>query len=118
MTFVIASRALFELSVFARTLLKEGHTVIFSTNPDEIKDMLSADKIDALIGNEKDLEMIKGLICQFPMLNTAVISDKPAKEFHETTEGLGVLMQIPSLPEKDHSIDFVNKLQHIQGLTI
>ncbi len=117
MTFLVASKALFELSVFARTLLKEDHTVIFSQNEKEIYQFLSDGKVDAMIGDEEDMDRMKNIIMRFPMLNTAILSDKKHKDFHEATEGLGILMQIPKLPEKSHAVEFLKKLQHILNIT-
>ncbi len=117
MTFLVASKALVQSSTFIKTLLKENHNVIFSQNEEKIQGFLNDGKIDAMIADEENLAMVKNMIMLFPMLNTAIISDKKHEDFHEATEGLGILMQIPKLPEKDHAMEFLKKLQHILNIT-
>lgn len=117
MRFLITSKALFELSIFSRQLLKAGNSVIFSQNDDEILEFLNTGKIDALISDEKATDELKPLVRRFPLLNIALLSDKNANDFHEATEGLGIFAQIPTLPEKCHAGEFLEKLNKIQCIT-
>ncbi len=117
MRFLITSKALFELSIFSRQLLKAGNSVIFSQNNDEIADFLTNGKIDALISDEKGTDELKALVRRFPLLNIALLSDKKTDDFHEATEGLGIFAQIPTLPEKNHAEEFIEKLKKIQCIT-
>lgn len=64
-------------------------------------DFLSKNNFDLAIVAEKlsdmtGIEFIEKLVTINPMINTAVVSDLSKKDFHEATEGLGVLMAIPS----------------------
>lgn len=51
-------------------------------------------------------QLIENVIMINPMINSVVLSDMDAKDFHETYEGLGVLMQFPLNPgpEQIHSL--------------
>ncbi len=117
MTFLVASKTLFATSVFVKTLRTEDHNVIFSQNEEEIQEFIGGGEVDAMIGDEENLDMVRNIIMRFPMLNTAIISDKKHTDFHEATEGLGIFMQIPKLPGKNHALEFLKKLRHILSIT-
>ena len=69
--------------------------------------VLKGKKIDLVIVDEQLSDMtgiafVKQLVKINPLANTAIVSALTAEEFHEATEGLGVLMQLPIEPrEKD-----------------
>lgn len=117
MRFLITSKEIFELGVFSRELLRQGNTVVYAQDGDEIDNLLTSAKIDALIDDDDETVRIRDLLRRFPMLNIALLSDKPHEEFHESTEGLGILAQLPTIPEKRHAEELVQQLHHIQGLT-
>ncbi|MBU1566097.1 MAG: response regulator [Proteobacteria bacterium] len=68
---------------------------------------LKSQKIDLVIVNEQLADMsgiafVKQLVRINPLANTAIVSALTDEEFHEATEGLGVLMQLPpQTQEKD-----------------
>lgn len=58
---------------------------------------------DALVVAEEledmsGLQLVKTLVGVNPIINCALVSPLYPQEFHEQTEGLGVLMQLPELP--------------------
>ena len=63
------------------------------------------------------LELAKKLITKNPMLNIALISTLSAKDFHEASEGLGILMQLPPVPQKSDAEKLLEHLKHILLLT-
>jgi DNA-binding NarL/FixJ family response regulator len=69
--------------------------------------LLKGKQIDLVIVDEQLADMggiafVKQLVKINPLVNTAIVSALSAEEFHEATEGLGVLMQLPVEPqEKD-----------------
>ena len=84
--------------------------------------ILKKDKFDLIITNEKladtnGIECIKKLISFNPMLNCAAVSSLSPDDFHEASEGLGVLMQIPKKPGKKLAIKLLDHLKTISNLT-
>jgi DNA-binding NarL/FixJ family response regulator len=58
--------------------------------------------VDEQLGDMSGIAFVKQLVKINPLVNTAIVSALTAEEFHEATEGLGVLMQLPREPrEKD-----------------
>ncbi|WP_051308989.1 response regulator transcription factor [Desulfogranum japonicum] len=79
------------------------------------------EKIEALVCSQtlpemEGLELLKQLVKVNPLINTALVSDLPEKEFHEVTEGLGVLMQIPSDAGAEHGQQLLDKLAKVASL--
>ncbi len=80
---------------------------------DRIESMLGSQKIDAVIGTEAQLDMMKSLIQQFPMINYALISSLGADDFHEATEGYGFFMQLPHAPQREDAEKLIQLLIRI-----
>jgi len=58
--------------------------------------------VDEQLGDIDGIAFVKQLVKINPLINTAIVSTLSAEDFHEATEGLGVLMQLPRKPrEKD-----------------
>jgi len=80
------------------------------------------EKFDLIITDEKltditGLECIEKLISSDPFLNTAAISSLSTTDFHEASEGLGILMQLPVNPGKESAEKLINQLKGILTLT-
>ena len=65
------------------------------------------------IGDMTGIEFMKKLLPINPMINSAAVSPLSPEEFHEASEGLGVLMQLPVSPGK---LDAENLLQRLNDL--
>ena len=48
-------------------------------------------------------------------INTAVASSRALVDFHETYEGLGVLMQLPTVPDRSSAKKLIQQLRIITG---
>ena len=59
------------------------------------------------------LELVRRLLTVNAMISTAVVSGLGGDEFHEASEGLGILYQIPPAPGKTHAEDLITRLQRI-----
>ncbi len=73
------------------------------------------EKFDLIITDEKlpgmnGIECIKKLILFNPLLNCATISSLSRADFHEASEGLGILMQLPEKPGKKDGIELLYHL--------
>ena len=81
--------------------VKLKHTVL----ADEALLLITEKPYDLVITDERlpdmtGLEFIRKMIQKNPMINSAVVSSMDSEKFHEESEGLGVLMQIPVRPRK------------------
>jgi two-component SAPR family response regulator len=85
--------------------------------------MLSKKPVDLLIIEENLFDMtgkkfIKNVVMKNPMTNCVVASPLSPKEFHDTYEGLGVLMQLPVFPEKKDAQKLIKHLKLIFHLQV
>ena len=84
-------------------------------------DMLSGSPLDLVVVDEKlgdmtGIEFIEALVSVNPMINCAAVSPLPSDEFHEVSEGLGILAQLPvQLGAKDAE-DLLKLLNHLKKL--
>lgn len=51
--------------------------------------------VDETVGGQPGIKLIEQMVVVNPMANTALVSALSDEDFHESTEGLGVLMRIP-----------------------
>ena len=72
--------------------------------------------VDAHLPDIPTLELVRNLLMANAMVNTAVISPMPDEEFHEASEGLGILYRLPLKPGSAEATALVDKLRKIQGL--
>ncbi len=89
---------------------------------DTVLSKVKEEKFDLIIADEelsdlKGLECIEKLTISNPLLNCAAVSSLPADDFHEVSEGLGVLMQLPVKPGRDDAKKLFGHLIHILNLT-
>jgi two-component SAPR family response regulator len=83
---------------------------------------IKKEKIDLAIIDEdlKDmsgLELAKKMVLTNPLINCAAISGLSSGEFHEAGEGLGLLMQLPLLPNEMHIENLLSHLRKILNIT-
>lgn len=86
-------------------------------------DMISREVIDLVVTDEKitdmtGLEFSERLVSVNPMTNCAIVSSLSPKGFHEATEGLGVLMQLPVQPDEEQAETLLQRLESVLGLTL
>lgn len=61
-------------------------------------------------------KLVEEIISQNAMLNCVVLSALSKEQFHETYEGLGVLMQFTLIPGEDEAQALINYLAHINRI--
>jgi len=69
--------------------------------------------LDSELPDAEPLKLISELLTLNAMVNTAVISPLPEEEFHEASEGLGVLARLPLNPGGDDAAELVRKLRRV-----
>jgi DNA-binding NarL/FixJ family response regulator len=69
--------------------------------------------VDEQLGDMDGIIFVKQLVKINPLINTAIVSALSAEEFHEATEGLGVLMQLPKEPQEKDATTLLAILEKI-----
>lgn len=72
--------------------------------------------VDEQLDDMSGIEFVKQLIKVNPLANTAIVGSLADETFHEVTEGLGVLMQLPSQPTEQDVEALLAVLAKISGL--
>ena len=73
--------------------------------------------VDDTLEGTSGLKIIEKMVKINPMTNYAAVSSLSAHDFHEESEGLGVLMQLPEKPDEDHGNQLMGKLNKVLSLT-
>lgn len=73
--------------------------------------------IDIELPDIEPLPLVQKLLTVNAMINTAVVSPLSEEEFHEVSEGLGVLAHLPLRPGKSDAEELLRRLRQILGLS-
>ena len=68
---------------------------------------------DENLGDMTGIDFIRKVVSKKPMVNTAVISSLPPEDFHQASEGLGILMQLPVRPNGEDAARLLGHLDTI-----
>ena len=104
MKIVVVTARAGKMQAFAETLSKKtgGETVFAATGAEALEMAgtlsLSFMVVDEGLPDMEPLALVKDLVMVNAMINTAVVSSMDPEEFHEESEGLGVLAPVPSDP--------------------
>jgi len=71
---------------------------------------------DENLGDMTGLEFIEKVISKNPMVNCAAVSSLLPADFHEASEGLGILMQLPVRPGQEEAEKLLGQLKNILNL--
>jgi len=110
-------------SEFARVLKqKDDIELTWTETGQEALDAISDNPVDLVIVNENigdmtGIEFMKKLLPINPMINSAAVSPLSPEEFHEASEGLGVLVQLPVDPGKFEAEDLLKRLKNLKDFT-
>jgi len=108
---------------FARELTETGRLEIFwAETGAQALAMLTRDPVDLVVADEslKDmtgLAFAEKLVSLNPMINCALVSSRPADEFHEISEGLGILAQLTPTPDRNQARNLIRHLENIFSLS-
>ena len=106
-------------SEFAKMLKqKDDVELSWASTGQEALEAISDNPVDLVIVNENigdmtGIEFMKNLLAINPMINCAAVSPLSHEDFHEASEGLGVLAQLPVSPSK---LDVENLLKRLNDL--
>ena len=62
------------------------------------------------------VDCVNKLVRLNPMINCAMVSAMAADDFHQATEGLGVLMQLPPNPSGEDAVALMTKVEMLNAL--
>jgi DNA-binding NarL/FixJ family response regulator len=71
--------------------------------------------IDSYLPDTEPLGLVRKLLMVNAMVNTAIVSPLSDEEFHETSEGLGVLGRLPLEPGLGEAADLLHRLRKVIG---
>jgi len=71
---------------------------------------------DENLGDMTGLELVERLLKLNPMINCALVSPLSSRDFHNTTEGLGLMAQLSPRPKEEAGEELLNKLKKLKGL--
>lgn len=71
--------------------------------------------VDSYLPDIEPLSFVRKLLMVNAMVNTAVISLLDEEEFHEASEGLGVLGRLPVEPGGSDAVDLLQRLRNVIG---
>ena len=71
--------------------------------------------IDSDLPDTTSLSLVPELIMANAMVNTAVVSSLSEEDFHEASEGLGVLARLPVNPGRRDASELLRRLKEVLG---
>ena len=71
---------------------------------------------DEKLGDMRGLELASKLISVNPMINCAVMSSLSHEDFHEASEGLGLMAQLSIQPSEEQTEELLQLLINLKGL--
>jgi DNA-binding NarL/FixJ family response regulator len=72
--------------------------------------------IDTDLTDTAPLELVQKLLMINAMINTAVVSPLSDEEFHEASEGFGILGRLPNDPSRSDAGEILHKLRTVLGV--
>lgn len=69
--------------------------------------------IDQDLGDRPGIELVPQLLQIDAMIHTALVSDQPEAIFHDQTEGLGILMKLSPLPDRQEAVQLYERLSGV-----
>lgn len=74
--------------------------------------------IDEDLGDMTGIEFVRRLLKINPMIDSAVVSRLGHDEFHEASEGLGIMAQLPANPGREDAERLIMTLKQIKGMLV
>ena len=120
--FLLVSNNLGSLSEFNLVLRENDANVLLYANTTQTAlKMIEDNAIDLVITDEEiedmsGLSFIRKLISINPLINCVAVSSLSEKDFHEASEGLGLMNHLPVNPGRSDAEKLLKNLRLIKGL--
>ncbi|WP_372678602.1 response regulator [Desulfosarcina sp.] len=100
---------------------KQGGTILWAASGDQALKAIEKQTVDLVVTDERlgdmtGLELIGRLVTVNPMINCAAVSSLSKEAYHEASEGLGMLMQLPPRPSQADGERLMARLNQILRL--
>ena len=94
---------------------KEEVELLWAQSGGKALDMVADTPVDLVVtdeflGDMTGLELAERMLSVNPMINCAAVSKLSSKQFHEESEGLGLLAQLPAVPDKEQAEELLQRL--------
>ncbi|MBW1897201.1 MAG: hypothetical protein JRI47_09090 [Deltaproteobacteria bacterium] len=73
--------------------------------------------VDEEVDGHSNLEIARHIVMTNAMVNVAVVSSLSHEDFHEVSEGLGILAQLPQSPGEGDASDLLEAIRQVSSLT-
>ena len=110
------------LSGLASALIEQGDVDLsWAESGEKALDIASYSAIDLVVTDERlgdmtGLAFAGRLLSVNPIINCATVSCLSPKKFHEVSEGLGVMAQLPVQPGKEDAEELLQRLRDLKKL--
>ncbi len=110
------------LSGLASALREHGDVDLsWAESGEKALDIASDTAIDLVVTEERlgdmtGLEFARRLLSVNPMINCASVSRLSSENFHEVSEGLGLMAQLPIQPGKEDAEELLQRLRNLKNL--
>ena len=106
----------------ASEIKQQGGTIQWAATGDQALETIGKQTVDLVVtdehlGDMTGLELIGRLVAVNPMINSAAVSSLSKEAYHEASEGLGILMQLPPSPDRADGERLMAHLNQILGLS-
>ncbi len=92
---------------------ESGEKALETVACQEIDLAIAAEEFEDATG----LEFAKELVVVNPMIHCVLVSSMSAADFHEASEGLGILMQLSKRTNEKQVKELLQQLRQIQGIS-
>lgn len=112
-----------DFSDFTQELVKQKDVDLkWADSGQKALDMVLVGPVDLVITDEKlkdinGLKLALSLLSVNPMVNCSVVSSLDAEQFHEASEGLGLMSQLPPRPGAGQALELLARLRELKNLT-
>jgi CheY-like chemotaxis protein len=109
------------LSGLASALAEHGDVDLsWAESGEKALDIASDTAIDLVVTDERlgdmtGLEFAGRLLSVNPIINCASVSHLSPENFHEVSEGLGLMAQLPIQPSKEDAEELLQHLRHLKS---
>lgn len=119
---LLVTRRKTDFSDFIEELVKPNEvSLVWADSGNDALSKVSKQRFDLVITDEKlndmpGLVFAEKLVKQNALINCAAVSTLPEKEFHEASEGLGLLAKLPPRPGAVDARNLLERLRMVNGM--
>ena len=100
-----------------------GAAIVWAPSGQAVLEAIVANPVDLVVADEDlgdmpGLALVKQLVRTNPLINCALVSSLTPEEYHEASEGLGLLMQLPPEPSIADGQQVMARMNQILGIAV